>query len=374
MRIEVMTERRLRETLAIPDLSDPKNGIHAINLVVQKLVTGFIELADWPTPEVVRTNPITTVANNFDRLRFPKDNTGRSSIYTRYVSHDTVLRTHTSAMIPDVLQKARERGVDDYLVICPGICYRRDVVNKTHCGEPHQLDIWRVRKGEPRLERQALISLIETVISLVVPGCEYRANEVKHPYTINGLEVEILVKGEWLEVLECGEAHPEVLNDAGLNPEEYSGLAMGMGLDRLVMIIKGIDDIRILRSEDPRIKRQMANLDHYQPVSKYPPVRQDMSFSVANECTEEDICEAIRDAMDDKVEILEEVTILSETAYDDLPPQAIQRLGIKPGQKNILARIVLRSHERSLLQEEANELRNRVYLGVNQSGTHGYLS
>jgi len=122
------------------------------------------------------------------------------------------------------------------------------------------MDIWRIKKGEPRLQRPALIDLIETVAGIVAPGAKYRANEVTHPYTVNGLEVEILVAGEWLELLECGEAHPRLLADCGLNPEEYSGLAMGIGLDRAIMLIKNIDDIRILRSEDPRIKRQMTIL------------------------------------------------------------------------------------------------------------------
>ncbi len=174
------------------------------------------------------------------------------------------------------------------------------------------MDIWRIKKGTPRLERKALIDLIELVLEAVIPGAKYRANEVNHPYTINGLEVEVLVKGYWLELLECGEAHPRLLSEAGLDPKEYSGLAMGVGLDRSAMLLKDIEDIRILRSEDPRIKQQMTNLSHYKAVSKYPPVRQDLSVSVLQETNEEDVCEIIKDALGDNSDVVEEITIMSE--------------------------------------------------------------
>lgn len=234
------------------------------------------------------------------------------------------------------------------------------------------MDIWRINKGEPKLQRPALVDLIETVVEVVAPGAKYRANEVTHPYTVNGLEVEVLVASEWLELLECGEAHPRLLADCGLNPEEYSGLAMGIGLDRAVMLIKGIDDIRILRSEDSRIKKQMVNLDPYIPVSRYPLIRQDMSIAVSTDTTEEDVCETIRDVLGVNASIVEEVKILSSTAYDELSPQVIERLGIKPGQKNLLVSVILRSHERSLRHEEANDIRDRLYRALHE-GEKGYV-
>ena len=69
---------------------------------------------------------------------------------------------------------------------------------------------------------------------------------------MNGLEVEVQVGERWVEVLECGEIHPWLLNESNLPSQQWSGLAMGIGLDRLVMLIKQIDDIRLLRSSDPR--------------------------------------------------------------------------------------------------------------------------
>lgn len=374
MKTDLISKERLAKTLAIKDLSDPTNGLHAINLVVSKILDYLTKKEGWPKPEIRRASPISSVTNDFDRLYFPPDSLNRLPRYTRYLDEQTILRTHTTAMIPDILVEIRDKELADYSVLCPGICYRRDVVDKRHTGEPHQMDIWRIKKGAPRLERKALIDLIESVLDAVIPGSEYRANEVNHPYTINGLEVEILVKGYWLELLECGEAHPQLLTDAGLDPEEYSGLAMGIGLDRMVMLLKGIDDIRLLRSEDPRIKQQLTNLEPYQSVSKYPLVRQDLSVSVLQKTNEEDICETIKDALGDNSDVIEEITIASETNYDRLPAKAIERLGIKPGQKNMLIRVILRSHERSLTHEEANEMRDTIYRAVDESETGGYLT
>ena len=368
-----MSSEKIKQALAIKDLTDPKNGVHAINLIIERIREALSQKEGWSTPEIRRSDSsISSVTNDFDRLYLPPDSPSRSSVYTRYITEEIILRTHTTAMIPGLLVEMKHKGLTDYMVLCPGICYRRDVIDRKHTGEPHQMDIWRIKKGEPRLERPALIELIETVINSLMPRVKYRANEVKHPYTVNGLEIEILVKDKWLEILECGEAHPRLLTDAGLNPKEYSGLAMGIGLDRAVMIVKGIDDIRLLRSGDPRIRRQMANLDPYISVSKYPPIRQDMSIAVSSDTTEEDICEIIRDVMGPEANIVEEVKIVSETPYDKLPPQVIERLGIKPNQKNLLISIILRSHERSLRHEEANETRDRLYKTLHQ-GDKGYV-
>lgn len=372
--IEITPKEKIKQALAVKDLSDPKNGTHAINLVVEKIQKYLTSKAGWPNPEIKRHSPVSSLVNEFDRLYFPKDSPSRSSVYTRYISETEVLRTHTSSMIPNWLIEAKNKRDEDSMVLCPGICYRRDVVDKKHTGEPHQMDIWRVKKGKPRLERPALIELIEAVIEAVIPGSKYRANEVVHPYTIHGLEVEIAVGNSWLEILECGEAHPQLLSDTGLDPAEYSGLAMGMGLDRMVMLIKKIDDIRLLRVTDVRIARQMENLNPYISVSKYPSIRQDMSVSVGRDLLMEDICEIIRDTMGDQMNIVEEIVLLSETLYEQLPSQAVKRLGIKPDQKNLLVRVVLRSHEKSLTHEEANEARNRIYRAIDQSETGGYIA
>jgi len=97
-----------------------------------------------------------------------------------------------------------------------------------------------------------------------------------------------------------------------------------------------------------------------------------MSVAVSTDTTEEDVCETIRDVLGAKANVVEEVKITSSTAYDELPPQAIERLGIKPGQKNLLISVILRLHERSLRHEEANDIRNRLYRALHE-GEKGYV-
>jgi len=84
-----------------------------------------------------------------------------------------------------------------------------------------------------------------------------------------------------VEIWECGIAHPGVLAPAGL--AGHGGLALGMGLDRMLMLVKGIPDIRLLRSADPRIAGQMRDLAAYQPVSSMPPVVRDLEKTLTNE-------------------------------------------------------------------------------------------
>jgi phenylalanyl-tRNA synthetase alpha chain len=186
-----------------------------------------------------------------------------------------------------------------------------------------------------------------------------------HPYTRHGLEVEVRCGDRWVELLECGLAAPEVLGEAGL-PPEYTGLAMGVGLDRALMLRKGIDDIRLLRSPDPRISSQMRDLEPYRRVSSQPPVRRDLSVAVAADTTPEELGDRVRAALGDRVADVEVVEVVAETPGEELPPQAAERLGLRAGQKNVLLRIALRHPTRTLTDEEANWLRDEIYASVHQ--------
>jgi phenylalanyl-tRNA synthetase alpha chain len=141
---------------------------------------------------------------------------------------------------------------------------------------------------------------------------------------------------------------------------------MGIGLDRLLMLVKGIDDIRLLRSEDPRIATQMLDLTPYSPVSDKPAIRRDLSVAVAEDATAEEIGDRVRDALGDAAGALEAVELLSETPLSALPAAAAARIGMRPGQKNVLLRVVIRDLARTLTAEEGNALRDRVYAAVHQ--------
>jgi len=364
--MNTLTTEELRAALATRDLADPAQGPHAIQLIADELRNAVGRA--WPEAEirVRRDHPVVPLADNYDNLGYAADAVTREARYTRYVGPGEVLRSHTSAMIPPALRELATTGTPDVLLVCAGICYRRDSVDWQHTGTPHQLDLWRIScttdLGEP-----ALVEMIELVVSTVLPGATYRTVPAVHPYTIHGRQIDVLLDGQWIEIGECGVAAPPVLRRAGLD-ERWTGLAMGSGLDRLLMLRKGIGDIRLLRSLDPRVASQMLDLQPYRPVSSMPAVRRDLSIVVGPDVdmSAEALGDRVRRALGDDAEAAESVEVRGETAYDALPVAARERLQLRSGQRNVLVRLVLRSLDRTLTDQQANELRDRVYAELHE--------
>jgi phenylalanyl-tRNA synthetase alpha chain len=366
----VITPEQLDRALSLRDLSDPGSGPHAMQLVAGA-IRARLEQA-WGCPVLVhRSSPIGSVHTNYEVLGYPAGAPAREARYTRYLGDGRLLRTHMTAAVPGALRDlAGGAGPDDLVVACPGLVYRRDVVDRLHVGEPHQLDLWRARRGAP-LGGADLDEMVEAVVAAVLPGARHRALPAEHPYTTAGREVEVDVNGEWVELLECGLAGRHVLRAGGLDPDEWSGLALGVGLDRALMLRKAIADIRLLRSADPRVAGQMLDLEPYRPVSAMPPTRRDLSIAVAADLTAEELGDRVREQVDPAaLEAVEELAVLAETPAGKLPPQAIARIGLRAGQKNVLVRLVLRHPTRTLTADEANRTRNAVYAAIHEGDAH----
>ena len=206
--------------------------------------------------------------------------------------------------------------------------------------------------------------MIGLVVSAVLPGSRHRTIAAEHPYTDDGREVEVLVGEEWVELLECGLAGGHVLRAGGLDPERWSGLALGLGLDRALMLRKGIGDIRLLRTDDPRVAAQMLDLDRYQEVSSMPATRRDLSIAVAADVTAEELGDRVRDSLEPgRAGVGRGGGGRRRDAGGRLPPQAIARIGLRPGQKNVLVRLVLRHPTRTLTAAEANQHARRRLRG-----------
>jgi phenylalanyl-tRNA synthetase alpha chain len=349
-----------RRAVAIRDLTDPGQGPHALQLLVRDAIDALSSA--WHVPAWMwRSNPVTPIEDNYDRLGYPEDGIARDARYTRYVSERLLLRSQTSALIPGALERLPiSEAQPDWLVACAGIVYRRDEIDRLHSGEPHQLDLWRVRRGAP-LAADDLQTMIATLLATLLPDLEHRCLPARHPYTLDGLQIDVRSRGEWVEVGECGLAHPRVLDGAGLTCPRHSGLALGIGLERVLMLRKGISDIRLLRATDPRIAQQMLDLAPYRPVSPMPAVTRDLSLMVPDDLSMEEVGDRIRVTLGDRAAAVEALELRSETPYAELPPQAIARMGALPGQKNLLLRVVLRDLERSLTHVEANLLRDAIY-------------
>jgi phenylalanyl-tRNA synthetase alpha chain len=360
----ILSPAATERALALRDLTDPARGPHAMQLLVDAALRALTDA--WGCPvRIERAHPVVTVADNYDRLLYPPGGAARDARYTRYLSRDTLLRTQTSAMIPPLLRRLAAAPPDDVLLACPGLVWRRDRIDRLHVGEPHQLDLWRIRRG-PALGNAELDEMIRRVVGALAPGREIRTERTVHPYTAGGLEVHVRDGEEWVEIGECGVAHPRLLRDAGL-PLEYGGLAMGLGLDRLLMLAKGIPDIRALRSEDPRVASQLLDLAPYRPVSRHPSIHRDLSLAVAERLTAEELGDRVREALGAHAgDVVESIELRSQTWAAALPAAARERLGLRAGQKNVLVRISLRAVGRTLTDDEANRLRDEVYAALHE--------
>ncbi len=355
----------LVDALTLRDLTDPAQGPHAM----QHLVTAAIS-APTGSPEVhlVRTPPVVPVDDHYDRLGYPADAIARDIRYTRYISEALVLRGHTSAGVPSILRRlaAANPSSDDVLIALPGICHRRDVIDRLHTGTPHQLDLWRLQRGRRQLDSGDLERMVDDVVTALLPGRTWRWTSTRHPYTHDGRQIDVVDDDQLVEVGECGLAAPQVLAAAGLEPNDWSGLALGIGLDRILMLRKGIPDIRLLRSADPRISSQMLDLSPYRTVSDLPPARRDLSIAVMAGADAETLGDRVRQALGGEADLVEEVAILAITPHDDVPAAARERLGMQPGQDNVLLRVVLRPTDRTMTADEANAVRDRIYAALHE--------
>jgi phenylalanyl-tRNA synthetase alpha chain len=353
----------LVRALALRDLTDPDQGIHAIQQIVDDIQQALS--ARWQCPRLCwRASPLVEVRDNYDALGYPPEAAAREARYTRYVTERLMLRSQTSAQIPGLLRALALDVPEDVLLVCPGVVYRRDSIDRLHVGEPHQLDLWRLARH--RLDASDLDEMIALVVDAALPGRRYRTVAADHPYTVDGRQIDVADGDDWVEIGECGLAAPPVLARAGIDRTAVSGLAMGLGLDRLMMLRKGIDDIRLLRADDPRIAPQMCDLDPYRAVSRHPPIRRDLSIAVPEAATAESLGDRIREAMGDDVDALESLDVVAEVQWGALPEPARARLGMMPHQKNVLLRLTMRHPSRTLTRQQANRLRNRVYQALHE--------
>ena len=375
LKFEVTSSEIIEKLLAVKDLTLETESGQERNIIgkIYDQVIKKLNEYNFPDIHVVRGNPIVPAADNFDSLLFSPGNPGRASTYTRYADENHVLRTHTSAPVPSTFKKL-EKKIDRSTFVFPGLVYRRDVIDPRHLDVFHQIDVWTLqdnRKYE-RVNRADLLKLVKAVFEAACPDAKMVVYEAKHPYTLDGIEVYAAIEGKEIEVLEAGLAHPEVLRNSGIDSEKYSGLALGMGVERLIMARKDLPDIRLIRSTDPRVIKQMTNMEKFKSVSDKPAISRDMSYCINEGETEEDICEAIRNVFGNKSDLLEQVEVLERTPFNKLNSIAIERIGAKEGQDNILVRITLRHSDKTLTKKEAAELYSLAYPKLHQGVTKGY--
>ncbi|XOQ44741.1 MAG: Phenylalanine--tRNA ligase alpha subunit [Clostridium sp.] len=199
---------------------------------------------------------------NFEALNIPKDHPARDTQDTFYITDNILLRTQTSPVQVRVMEQQKP----PIRIISPGRVYRSDAVDATHSPLFHQIEGLVVDKG---ITFANLKGTLETLIrQMYGEDSVVRFRPHHFPFTEPSAEVDVqcfnchgegcrLCKGEgWIEILGCGMVHPKVLLNCGIDPEEYSGFAFGMGLERLVMRKYNIDDLRLFYENDVRFLNQ----------------------------------------------------------------------------------------------------------------------
>ncbi|RLU07524.1 hypothetical protein CS078_10515 [Pseudomonas prosekii] len=351
-----LTAACLQRALSQTDLTEQASPEHAVRLLMLQILDSLTKKG-WP-PAQLQTGPrIVSAEENYGLLGYDPSEVTLGSEHTRWVDEDSLLRTQTTSQIPAALQRAakgRQPG-ETLLLAAPGITFRRDSRDRWHCAEPHQMDIWVL--GDPQIAtHEHLLRLVGDILQTAVPAKAWVHSDSPHHYTEGGIEVNVLNDGHPVEVLECGRIAESLLRRLQIDPLRHGGLALGMGLDRLTMLHKGIPDIRLLRDQNVRVQAQMHDLNPWREVSRLPSIARDISLAVTPGLSEEALTEKMLLAAGDCAGWIEEMQVKGRWAFSDLPAQAIDRLGLLPGQENVLLRVVLRDCLRSITTAEANAL------------------
>ena len=363
--------RSVNEALELNDLTELKHPAHAIGLLLDEVLEG-LKTRGWPDAQVLRGPRIVSAQENYGLLGYDPAEVTLGSEHTRWVDEHSLLRTQTTSQIPKALQQAAQNRKAGELILlaAPGITFRRDSRDRWHCAEPHQMDIWVL--GDPQLStREHLLRLVADILECSVPGMSWIYQSSPHHYTEGGIEVNLLLDKQPIEVLECGCIARSLLQRLGVDPAKHGGLALGMGLDRLTMLRKGIPDIRLLRDPNERVQAQLHDLLPWKAVSRLPSISRDISLAVTPGLSEEVLTEKMLLAAGDNAAWIEEMHIKGRWAMADLPVQAIERLGLLPGQENVLLRVVLRDCSRSITTSEANALYERIQSALHEGAEGG---
>ncbi|MBI4359481.1 MAG: phenylalanine--tRNA ligase subunit alpha [Candidatus Jacksonbacteria bacterium] len=255
----------------VPGIPVSYGSIHPLTQFIDRICAVFSSMGF----EVIEDREVETAEYNFDKLNIPEDHPARDMWDTFYIksqiptpkafgakSQNLVLRTHTS---PVQLRAMETRNAPVRLVV-PGRCYRHEATDASHETNFYQLEGLVIDEGI------SVANMIHTV-NVVLKGIfgenvRTRIRPSFFPFVEPGHEVDmsciiceqkgcsVCGKRGWLEMMGAGMVHPYVLNEMGVDQSKYTGFAFGMGIDRMMMLYYGVDDIRLSYSGDLRFLKQ----------------------------------------------------------------------------------------------------------------------
>lgn len=234
--------------ISLPARGQDKGNLHPITLTANRMQSLFRQAGF----AVVTGPEVESDYYNFEALNIPKTHPARAMHDTFYFDASYVLRTHTSS----VQIRTMEKGDLPIRIICPGRVYRNDS-DQTHSPMFHQMEGLYISQSTNFAELKGLIH--EFLQRFFAKQLNVRFRPSYFPFTEPSAEVDILDdKGRWLEVMGCGMVHPKVLQNCGIDPNQYQGFAFGMGIERFAMLYYGVSDLRLFYQNDIRFLKQFA--------------------------------------------------------------------------------------------------------------------
>ncbi len=336
---------RILRFLRMPDLSRTKGS--PLSEIVKR-VSDLPALKNFDVceiPEIVPTRIL------FDLFNMPEGHPSRSTSDTYYVDKENVLRTHDTVFwyyyLNDKDVKKRIENKETLGVLCYGKVYRKDEIDRSHMNVFHQFGgLYLEPDGKDDITPEHLKKTLSLIAESIFGKINYRFYDHNFPYTDPSFEMEAEIGGRWIEMVGCGMARKTVLANFGL--QGYHGWAYGFGLERLAMASMDLPDIRLLWSEDERVKKQLILGQKYKEVSKYPPVVRDVSFVVEQNFVPNNYFDAIRDIGGETVE---EVHLLDK--YEN-------ETKFGKGKLSYTFRITYRDLNKTLTNEEVNAMHQMV--------------
>lgn len=243
-----LNERLAQERIdvSLPGRKMELGGLHPVSITINRVVQFFSKLGF-----TVEIGPeIETDYYNFDALNIPKHHPARADHDTFWFDAERLLRTQTSG----VQIRTMEKMCPPIRIMAPGKVYRNDY-DQTHTPMFHQIELLYVDKKANFTELKGLLH--DFLRAFFEEDLQVRFRPSYFPFTEPSAEVDVMGKnGKWLEVLGCGMVHPNVLRNVGIDPNEYSGFAVGMGVERLTMLRYNVTDLRSFFENDLRFLKQ----------------------------------------------------------------------------------------------------------------------
>ncbi len=253
----VINEKLRKESIdvTLPGTKIKKGSKHPINMVIEEIEDLFVSMGY----DVVEGFEVEDDYHCFELLNLPKGHPARDMQDSFYINNEMLLRTHTSPMQTRVMLANKEKT--PIRIICPGKVYRKDD-DATHSHQFTQIEGLIVDKKISLADLKGTLEVLAK--KLLGNNTEVRFRPSYFPFTEPSYEVDVscfkcngkgcsLCKNTgWIEILGSGVVHPNVLRDCGYDPEQYTGFAFGLGIERVAMFKYGIPDIRYFYTNDYR--------------------------------------------------------------------------------------------------------------------------